>query len=406
MFGFLVHVTNGQVCDSFSKYLMDEQNNAVFPSNGINTSKPVSKFIFDTQNTKNGEMIAGGVVVGPNGMLYFTQGMWLYAISSDGELVWKHKSSGYFDDATPLVDQDGTVYAIGTKGEYNEAPFVVALSVTGEKKWNYNIPAGIYHTPLSMGGNGNIYFQSGGRFLHSLDPDGTPNWKLDAAPHYVLEGSLEKLSVSPAIAKDGTMVMTTADGVIHAITTEGKELWKYSVEGPFYSFKSPVMDEEGDIYISVDGGNGYDYNASVLCLSIDGSLKWELDLDDAFDDHDIRNLYPPVIYEGFVYIASDYYLFCVKDGKPVWSYYNLDPAYGSLTLWGTPLIAANNKMLHFGAMFYVYGFSLTDPTTPISSPVMKKQLHTYGSNGFTPSLDENGVLYAAAYQRVYAFTNE
>jgi outer membrane protein assembly factor BamB len=397
------YACNAQLNPDFSKYLMDSRNNAVSSATSVDANHPNMKRIYDTKQN-SGELI-NSMALGLNSTLYFTEFKTVYGISTSGDALWKYKTKGQFRQSTPAVDVDGIVYVAGTDYDYGDTfdhGYVFAID-SGKLLWQYKVKESFYDASVNLAADGSIVVQSGGRYLYSLSKKGKLNWMYDLAPGYILQGSMEQMTMTPSIAADGTIITGNALGVLHALTTNGDLLWTYEVT-PFFSFNAPVIDSEGDIYVTVDGGTGYDYNASVHCLSLSGELKWSLDLTTVSDlNQVIRDITAPVAHEGNVYFGVDEYLYSVSNGKLNWKWRNMDRAYGSLKMWNTPTISAKSNMIYFGGFFYVYGFKLTaeQPKTW----TFRARMDTYSMH-LSPTVGNDGVLYVADYHKVYRCSNE
>jgi len=402
--GHYRYVCNAQLYHDFSKYLMNSRNNAVSSSACVDSKHPNIKRIFDTKQD-SGELI-NSMALGPNSTLYFTEFKTVYGISTTGDALWSYRTKGQFRLSTPAIDVDGIVYVAGTDYDYGDTfdhGFVFAIDQSGELLWQYKVKESFYDASVNIAADGSIVVQSGGRYLYSLSKNGELIWMYDLAPGYKLQGSMEKITMTPSIASDGTIIAGSARGVLHALTAKGELLWTYEVT-PFFSFNAPVIDSEGDIYVTVDGGTGYDYFASVYCLSLSGELKWSLDLTTVNDEYQqIMDITAPVVHEGNVYFGVDEYLYSVSNGKLNWKWRNMDRAYGSLKMWNTPTISSKSNMIYFGGFFYVYGFPLTaqEPMTW----AFRARMDTYSMN-LSPTVGNDGVLYVADYHKVYRLSNE
>jgi len=118
----------------------------------------------------------GPVSVRPDGIVYVAAGR-LYAITSDGSLLWSTDSLRL--GGTPTVGPDRTIYLNST------LPTVYAFNTDGTMKWSYQADtccaADVPATP-ALGDEGTIYvgetLAAHGTML-ALNPDGTLKWQAD-----------------------------------------------------------------------------------------------------------------------------------------------------------------------------------------------------------------------------------
>ena len=384
---------------SFPKFQINLHNNGVSDIGSVTSTSPALKWKYDTEFTTNGDMINGAITTDSNGNLYFTQGPKLYCISSDGRYRWSTPlRSGYFPISTPTVTADGSIYLTAALGDpYNtQASAVSAFYPSGIQKWNF-ILAGprVYDSNVNLSPDGQtLYVQSNGRYLQAITTEGRAVWTYDLGDFTGYD--LNKIRMTPTVADDGTVIIGSADGFLHAVSSNGNSLWKQTIT-PFYAFKSAVLDDQNDIYLSVDGGTGFNYNMSIRCFSIDGTPKWTFDVLKSVKEP--KEITAPVVSGGVVYFAVDYFVFAIKNGEVLWSFIAFDPAAGYIDIWGPPILDIKSRMIYFGALYFVYGLSLDT-----GLQVFRARTDTY-STSFTPSIGADGTLYAAAYQKVYAFTN-
>jgi outer membrane protein assembly factor BamB len=93
---------------------------------------------------------------------------------------------------------------------------------------------------------------------------------------------------SPAIGADGAIYFTSMDGNLYALKPDGRELWRLHLGGTTES--SPVLDENGNLYLSVNGRN--------VSVSSDGKERWGLNFPDLIDAT------PAVAAGGVIYFSA------------------------------------------------------------------------------------------------------
>jgi large repetitive protein len=176
-----------------------------------------------------------------------------------------------------------------------------AINADGTEKWRVTAAgAGTadWQSAPVVGTDGTIYLGSGLN-LYAYTPDGALAWKFSAdAP----------LTVSPALAEDGTIYFAKGDIDIPeskqlvALNPDGTLKWEYSA-GSFMFTSPPTIDGNGTVYIGIVG--------ALHAVNPDGTLKW------TFDD-------PPADVAG-VAIGADGTLYF---GDAVGHVYALGPGAG------------------------------------------------------------------------------
>jgi outer membrane protein assembly factor BamB len=77
--------------------------------------------------------------------------------------------------------------------------------------------------------------------VYALDPTGGgTRWNFNTGAYYVMG--------SPAIDGDGTIYIGDSDGILHALTPAGQELWSYTLQSNIVS--APSIADDGAIYIT------------------------------------------------------------------------------------------------------------------------------------------------------------
>ncbi len=127
-------------------------------------------------------------VIGPDGTIYTfglmddgnpyttdVQTTGLHAINPNGGLKWVFGDIAFNDESirmTPAIDQDGTIYLVGSViGEWNLTVFY-AISPSGILQWTYKLPEGYFsNSSPAIDANGVIYFGTWGNHLYALNPN-------------------------------------------------------------------------------------------------------------------------------------------------------------------------------------------------------------------------------------------
>jgi outer membrane protein assembly factor BamB len=183
-----------------------------------------------------------------------------------------------------------------------------------------------------------------------------------------------------AVAPDGTLRAHSADGFLHAVSTEGRQAWSPAHVGEPLGWAAPLVDVEGNTWISA-------YDGGLIHVSAGGRMSpgRYFRSRQRFDSTGL-------IQGGVLYIgAEDGYMFAIRldpqKGENLWDHSN-DLAYAGgfvnsapvMTEGGVLVVAARNEKL--------VGFSPTG--SMVWHCVMPGQL--LGS----PVIDRHGHLYVAA----------
>ena len=166
--------------------------------------------------TTDDPFFSSPIAVGGDETLYTGSGDGEFsAFGSDGSLKWTHDFGALRNirfTSSPVIAADGTVIVMSTNA------VVYALATDGSLRWFFNVDRPPFTrisqpSPL-LGSDGTIYILSALK-LYGLSPAGKDLW----------EQSLSADSeVSPTIAPDGMLYVSTSDGVLYAVRTESKGL--------------------------------------------------------------------------------------------------------------------------------------------------------------------------------------
>mmetsp|Transcript_22143 Transcript_22143/g.37496 ORF Transcript_22143/g.37496 Transcript_22143/m.37496 type:complete len:411 (+) Transcript_22143:55-1287(+) len=400
-FACLVAFGTAQLLPGFTTFRADQRNSGVLDLNGTKVGR--EQWTLQT-NVLTGDMIDNSAVIGKNGDLFFAISKILFCVSKEGKVKWKHKSPGLFLQSTASLTEDA-LYILGSNYDWgSDRDNAIVMSInpsTGQVLWQHTLKYGGIYGSLNILQNGNIVAVFDGYHLVAFSPSGEELWDYKDLGDYNPNSSIEENT--PAVADDGSIIYGAKDGVLRSVSSEGDLQWALQIT-PFHSFTSPSIGEDGNIYISVDEGTGYTYNASVYCVSAEGEVVWHYV---ALAEYAVRELTSSIYHNGNVYVIMDSYLYSLRDGEMMWRYHFYDPVAGSLTAWNVPVITRNN-MMYVGAFFWMYGFDIsgtekaTDPP-PIS--FMYKAI-TYGAStlgwGPIPTVDTDGNVYFGTYSTMNA----
>ncbi len=277
----------------------------------------------------------------------------VYTVDTDGQLVWTFDADSEVM-SSPSVGPDGTVYVGCRDGR------LYAIDKDGGLRWVHDAEGMVYSTP-AVDETGRLFFGSSDGNIYALGADGSELWSFEV-PRLGLIGN--SVLVPPSVGADGSIYAGGLyDSKLYCLDpANGDVKWSHGFEYTLYQpghpdyevvsgsfFASPVVADDGTIYVSLL----YDTNLYAVDPN-DGSVKWATNLAEAACEFADPNY------------ALEY------KGRYCWS----EPAVGP------------------DGTIYV---SLDDPylraVNPDGSIRWVSRVGMVG--GFTLSVDENGMIYAA-----------
>lgn len=264
----------------------------------------------------------------------------LVALDRDGTQLWYRSLVGDYPGisnqvgmaSSPVIAGKAVCVAMDNVGD----SFLAGIDrQTGKNLWKIDRPKAInWTTPIVLKGNTpTVLFQNGSEAT-AVDPDtGKVRWRHEAdlltiqspvqgengAVH--LAGSVirtikpQEDGAKPALQWEGGQILggyaspVFYQGRLYGVTqaavtclqaSDGKELWKQRVDGPFEG--SPVIGD-GKLYVQNRKGRTF-----VVELGDKPKVLARNDLDDTFQA-------TPAIANGCLYLRSDKYLYCVGAKK-------------------------------------------------------------------------------------------
>ncbi len=155
------------------------------------------------------------LAVSPDGMIYAgLKNKDFVAVTPRGVVAWRTHFDGLFV-ADPLIAPDGTVYVGVGPGT------LISLSESGREQWRITLPGSLLGAPV-MDGAGTIYLVASDRRLYALTQWGEFRWSLP----------LQAQPTTTAIARDGTVLVGTADGKVIAVNPNGDVVWSRMLNAP------------------------------------------------------------------------------------------------------------------------------------------------------------------------------
>jgi outer membrane protein assembly factor BamB len=245
--------------------------------------------------------IQNSATIGADGTIYIANlpGN-LFALRDSGnddrlEVLWRfHPARSTPLHGTPAVGRDGTVYLgfsgeaqAGQTGQVVGAMYAVRPPSSGTEAmaaWTVDLGPGRVSASPIIGDDGTIYAIGGPGRLTAISPAGQVKWTAQVGP---------ATKASPAIGSDGTIYCPSSNGNLYAVAppsgggNEGSVRWTFNfgehlgptpldvtdAAGPgggangVGSGASPTIAPDGMIYIGANNSNYY-------AIRPDGSLAW------------------------------------------------------------------------------------------------------------------------------------
>lgn len=239
-------------------------------------------------------------------------------------------------------------------------------ALEGDKKWSFKTGGGIISSP-AISRNGTIYIGSADNKIYAINPDGSVRWSFS--------GSTAGITSSPAIGPDGIIYAGSYDYHLYAIHEDGTQKWAYNTGGQVNS--SPAIGSDGTIYVG-SGGSGSEFK--LHAINPDGSGKWSFDCPVAWSS-------PAIGFDGTIYVGStDGNLYAIyQDGSLKWKFAAGEYIYASPAIGKdeTIYIGANNGRLY--------------AITPAGTQKWVFETGNVNFNSFfSPAIGSDGTIYAGS----------
>ncbi len=172
----------------------------------------------------------------------------------------------------------------------------------GTNLWSFWFNSGMYadearSTP-AVAPDGTVYVGAFSGLLHALSPDGQEKWRFAAGT---------EIKSSPAIADDGTIYFGCRDRQFYAVTPAGRLKWKFATGA--WVDSSPAIAADGTVYFG-------SWDKNFYALKPDGSLKWKFAVGSIVDSS------PAIATDGTIYFGAHNGKFYALNpaGQRVWSF--------------------------------------------------------------------------------------
>ena len=223
-------------------------------------------------SVETGSLISSSPSVADDGSIYFggTDGF-LYGLNSDGTLKWEIFVGGEMDSSV-AIGTSGELYVASSEG------IVYSFDEFGQELWSFEIPEELGATgretlivsSCMLSGSGELYVGCSNYFFYALDTiDGSMLWNFETSG---------EIDASPTMSIDGNILMSSRDGFVYSLNSEGGLIWKTDIGVNFYT--SAVVDEVGRIYVSSYISETLSY---LNLLSPDGVILQQVAFPDIID---------------------------------------------------------------------------------------------------------------------------
>jgi len=248
---------------------------------------------------------------------------YVYRLDPTGKLVWEFAGDDPFDPASPLDDneqfiaspvlgRDGTIYVasiwadVYRKGKPWWGKVYAIDAATGQRKWAFDPSEfigeeqSIWSSP-ALGDDGTIYFASlgnrkvGGRYtaygshVFALRPDGSVKWVYPPDKGEIIE----TVFASPLVGDDGTIYIGTqsldvpeGSAQLLALTPDGELKWRFTDFQENAIIATPALTSQGLIIVGTQHRLEAPYGGAIYALRDYGDraeLVWRYPSEGRFD---------------------------------------------------------------------------------------------------------------------------
>ena len=227
------------------------------------------------------------------------------ALNLDGTFLWNNTmaNGGSYTVICPSIDENHYIFTTDYSNPYGA---LTCFDTLGNRVWTFPVPnpegeTDFQSSPAIDTIRHRIYFggQDYGhndscKYIYAIDytySGASIAWKR------YLNGDIQWCT--PAIRGDGSIIIGANNGVLHAFSPSGTELWNYTCGGAINS--SPAADSAGNVYVGCNDGYLYGFWS-------DGSLRFKLLLDGSAIQSS-----PAISEDNRIYVGTNGgYLYCIQ----------------------------------------------------------------------------------------------
>jgi len=141
--------------------------------------------------------------------------------------------------SSPAIDTSSGLLYIGASRSEDGCLYALSLA-DGKQVFKAILPKGIVSSP-AIAADGTVYVGCLDGSLYALDGNtGRLRWAFSSGAYFVLG--------SPSIDRFGRIFFGDSDGVIHALTPWGTEMWSYPTQSNISS--APAIAQDGTLYVT------------------------------------------------------------------------------------------------------------------------------------------------------------
>jgi len=204
--------------------------------------------------------IRSGISLDKNGNVFFcsTGANGLLSFTTSGSFTWQYNINFTTTAGSITIDNDGTIYTVADGG--NNGGLIAAITTSGTKKWDYRLKGPAQFGGVVLGADATVY-ANGGRVVPgensagivALNSNGSLKW------HYATDEDVN--NCVPLVDNRGYVHFITDKGTYYVITDEGVLYGKKNIGTK--SFSSPVMNNEGKVFIAAEDENNLSFMYSL-----------------------------------------------------------------------------------------------------------------------------------------------
>jgi hypothetical protein len=224
----------------------------------------------------NGHLTSGLILEAGGRSLFLLSslGRTVYALTEEGQVAWRVRTSG---PVYALTQLDSTQVAAG-----DDAGNVTALDINGRQLWQYGLGSRV--TALHGNWQGGLLAGGWDEQLSFLGSGGELRWQAG------LDGPVSGIATLPGLA-----LAATLDGTVAAIDPTGAEVWHFGASAPVTGIGTAGDTAEAAasavVILALQDGQ-------LLALSPDGAQRWQQSLGSAKSDRPGAPIWQPADLVG------------------------------------------------------------------------------------------------------------